>query len=208
MLIIASLLASYLAGSIPSALWIGHAVRGIDIRQHGSGNPGATNAARVLGLRWGLLAAAIDIAKGFAPVFWLGPIAAHPLGWDPVIAGISVGVAAIVGHLFPVFAGFRGGKGVLTALGMFVALLPIEAAIALGVWAIVFGISRIVSLGSLSAAVAFCAAVAVRRFVLGQPIHDALLSISVVLLALVFYTHRANIMRIRAGTEHRFRRSG
>jgi len=202
-----TILFAYFAGSIPSALWIGRAVRGIDIRQHGSGNVGAANAWRVLGARWGLLSALIDIAKGFVPVWFFAPFAFGTINWPPVTIPILLGVVAVIGHLFPIFAGFRGGKGVLTALGVFLALLPVEVGIAVATWGIVFAASRIVSLGSLCAALAFVAAVLIRRYVFEIHIPDTIVGMAILLMILVFFTHRANIKRLISGTEHRFNRS-
>lgn len=202
-----AIILAYLSGSIPSAVWIGRIVRGIDLRSHGSGNMGAANAARVLGLRWGVAAGIVDVAKGFAPVFWLGSILAQSSGGRLGVsdAQLILGVVAIFGHLFPVFAGFRGGKGVLTSLGVFAALLPFAVAIAALVWTIVFAISRIVSLGSLAAVLAFLGTVLVRRFVFHMPTADSLLIASVMLAVLFVYTHRSNLKRLAAGTEHQFR---
>ncbi|MEW5702775.1 MAG: glycerol-3-phosphate 1-O-acyltransferase PlsY [Candidatus Zixiibacteriota bacterium] len=206
MVLALAILLSYLAGSIPAAVWIGRMVRGIDIRQHGSGNAGATNAARVLGVPWGILVGVIDVFKGFAPVFWLGPMAAAGSGLGTAETRLILGIAAIVGHLYPIFAAFRGGKGVLTALGVFAALLPLEAAIATGVWVIVFALTRIVSVGSLVAVTAFVGAVLIRRFVLHVPIPNALVVAALLVAALVFFTHRSNLRRLRHGDEARFGR--
>ncbi|MBI3872080.1 MAG: glycerol-3-phosphate 1-O-acyltransferase PlsY [candidate division Zixibacteria bacterium] len=197
---------SYLAGSIPSGVWVGRMVGGIDIRAHGSGNPGATNVARVLGAPWGILVGVIDAFKGFAPVWWLGPIAASNGTLAVSDARLLIGAAAILGHLYPLFAGFRGGKGVLTALGVFVALLPVESAVAALVWIVVFAASRIVSLGSLAASLALLAAVVVRRLVFHIPIPNSLMVAAIAIAALVFLTHRANIRRLLNGTESRFGR--
>jgi len=201
-----TILLAYLAGSIPSAVWVGRMVRGIDIREHGSGNSGAANAARVLGTPWGILVGVIDILKGFAPVFWLGPVAAIAVGGGIAETRLALGVAAIIGHLYPIFAAFRGGKGVLTALGVFAALLPLEAAIAAGVWVIVFALTRIVSVGSLIAVTAFVVAVILRRFAFGHHIPNSLVIAALVIAALVFFTHRSNIRRLRTGSEARFGR--
>jgi len=200
-----TVLASYLIGSIPSAVWIGRAVSGVDVRQHGSGNMGATNVARVLGVRWALVVGVMDMLKGFAPTFWLGPIAGVNVGLTIAAASLIIGATAILGHLFPVFAGFKGGKGVLTASGVFLALLPLEVGIALGVWAVVFALSRIVSLGSLIAAITLAVTVLVRRYVFGVPIGDSLVAAAVLLCLLVIITHRSNIKRLLRGEETRFR---
>jgi glycerol-3-phosphate acyltransferase PlsY len=181
-------------------------VKGIDIREHGSGNMGATNVARVLGLPWALLVAFLDIAKGFAPVFWLGPISAEGAVFGIAEARLVLAAAAILGHLFPLFAGFKGGKGVLTAAGAFLGMLPIDVAIAIGVWIIVFAATRIVSVGSLAAATALVASVLIRRFVFHTAIADSLVVAAILTGALVFVTHRSNIKRLLAGTESAFKK--
>lgn len=197
---------AYLSGSIPSAVWVGRMVRGIDIRRHGSGNMGAANVARVVGMPWGMTVGVVDVLKGFAPVFWLGPVAAANSPLAIADARLILGTVAILGHLYPVFAGFKGGKGVLTAAGVFLAMLPLEVAVALAVWIIVFTVTRFVSVGSLSAAAALVIAVLVRRFFFHAPIADSLVVATVLLAALVFYTHRANLRRLRLRSEPRFHR--
>lgn len=199
-------IAAYILGSIPSAVWVGKAVRGIDVREHGSGNMGATNVARVIGVPWALLVALVDIAKGFAPVFWLGPVAGQAVGLLPDDARLILGAAAIIGHLYPAFAGFKGGKGVLTAAGVFLAIMPIEIALAIALWGVVFAITRIVSVGSLVAAAGLVAIVFLRRFVWNTPIANSTLAATVIMVALVFYTHRSNLRRLRTGGEASFKK--
>lgn len=201
---LASILLGYVSGSIPAAVWVGRIVGGIDIRRQGSGNAGATNVARVLGVRWGVLVGLIDILKGFIPVLLLGPIAGREFGTSTANAGLAIGIAAILGHVFPVFAGFKGGKGVLTALGVFAALLPVEAACAAGIWAVVFGLWRIVSLGSIIAVTSFAIIVALRRYVFGVDHPLSLVIASLLIAALVLVTHRSNIARLIRGEEKRF----
>ena len=156
-LIIAGLVAvAYLLGSIPTAVWIGKRFYGIDVREHGSHNAGATNTIRVLGLRTGLVVFAIDLAKGYCAVS-LGLLAGW-LGSSPqlhTLLGIGLGLAAIAGHIFPLFAGFRGGKGVATICGVALALHPWAALCALGVFAVVLIATRYVSLGSMLAGLSY-----------------------------------------------------
>ena len=193
--LIVGVLAAYVAGSIPSAYLAGRA-KGVDLRKHGSGNLGATNAWRVLGWRIGLLVYAVDTFKGMLPVFLLPRPATHP-----ELAAIAYGVAAILGHVRPLFLGFRrGGKGVATAGGVFFALAPAAFLVAFGVFVLVFLASGYVSLGSMSAAAAL--PVAIYLFGGGA---SALLAVSVAIAAFVFWTHRANIGRLRRGEESRFR---
>jgi len=197
---------AYISGSIPSAIWVGRMVGGVDIRDHGSGNMGATNVARVLGARWALVVVLLDIAKGFAPVFWLGPMSAEGAVFGLAEARLVLAAAAILGHLFPILAGFKGGKGVLTAAGAFLAMLPIDVGIAIGVWIIVFAITRIVSVGSLAAATALVASVLIRRFAFHTSIADSLVVAAIITGLLVFLTHRSNIKRLIAGTESTFKK--
>ncbi len=201
---LASVLIGYVCGSIPTAVWVARRVGGFDIRKRGSGNAGATNVARVVGVRWGILVGVIDILKGFLPVLLLSRAAGAGFGFSAANAGLLIGIAAILGHMFPLLAGFKGGKGVLTALGVFGALLPLEAGLGALVWAIVFAATRIVSLGSIVACLAFVAAVLIRRYLLDAP-HPSTVVIAVLLVAaLVIYMHRSNIVRLLRGDEKKF----
>jgi glycerol-3-phosphate acyltransferase PlsY len=188
---------SYLAGSIPSAYIVGKA-RGIDLRKHGSGNLGATNVVRVLGAKIGAAVFIADFLKGFLPVFFLP---AYTETLRPELWALVYGAAAILGHVKPIFLlGKGGGKGVATASGVFTALALVPMLIAEAVWIIVFYFSRYVSLASLlGAAVLPVAILAWYRKPLG-PVFIA----SIVIVLFVFWTHRANIGRLRRGEEHRF----
>ena len=166
---------------------------------------GAANVARVLGLKWAIVVGLLDIFKGFAPVLWLGPLASADIGLPLAPVRLILGATAILGHLFPVFANFKGGKGVLTAAGVFLALLPLDVGIALIVWFVVFLSTRIVSLGSILAALALAISVTVRRFALDVAIPDSLVAATAFLVLLVLVTHRANIGRLLRGEESRFK---
>lgn len=205
MMFVLSIVIAYLTGSIPSAVWVGRAAKGIDVREHGSGNMGAANVARVLGFQWAIVVGLIDVFKGFAPVFWLGPLAVQDVSLTISAVRLIIGATAIVGHLFPVFARFKGGKGVLTAAGVFLAVLPLEVGVALLVWLIVFLTTRIVSLGSILAVLTVVVAVFIRRFVFEIPIGDSLIAATVLLFLLVVFTHRSNLKRLFRGEESRFR---
>ena len=206
------LVLSYLVGSIPASVWIGQALYGIDVRQHGSGNAGATNAFRVLGWKAGLLATLVDLGKG---LFAAGVIATIRLDSLPTEVGVweastvvrlAAGILAVVGHMFPIWAGFRGGKGVNTAAGMLLALTPISMYITLGVFVLVLISFRYVSLASLTAVVAFPSTIAVRKYVFGIESLDAsLLIFSAALAAVIIVAHRSNIKRLLNGTESRVR---
>jgi glycerol-3-phosphate acyltransferase PlsY len=191
----------YVAGSIPSAYIAGKA-RGIDLRKHGSGNLGATNVIRVLGTKIGLVVFAFDVAKGALPVLLLPRYTVSP--WPPVWIAIACGVAAIVGHTRPIFLLFhRGGKGVATAAGVFLALAPIQTLLILVVFAVVLLTSGYVSVGSLICASLLPVLIGVT---LGP--RSPIFTISVLVALFVFWTHRANIGRLRRGEEHRFGKPG
>jgi acyl phosphate:glycerol-3-phosphate acyltransferase len=197
---IAAVIIAYLFGSIPTSLWWGRAFHGVDVREHGSKNAGATNTFRVLGWRSGVPVLLIDIAKGFIPVRILPNLSGlQPDSPDWMWLRVVLVIAAVVGHLYPVFAGFRGGKGVATSLGGILAVHPGAAAICVGVFALVFVLSRYVSLGSLCAALAFPLAVAL----LYQETSMVKVGFAIALCLIVFYTHRQNIGRLLRGQENR-----
>jgi acyl phosphate:glycerol-3-phosphate acyltransferase len=188
---------SYLIGSIPAAYIAGKS-RGIDLRRYGSGNLGATNVVRTLGWKVGLLVFAFDVVKGALPVFLFPQWAPGPLSRE--VVAILCGVAAIIGHFRPVFLKFgKGGKGVATATGVFLALAPLPTLAGLAVFGVVFLTSGYVSLGSLTAAVVLPA-----LLLATEGVRSPVFQISVALAAFVFWTHRANIRRLRRGEEYRF----
>jgi acyl phosphate:glycerol-3-phosphate acyltransferase len=192
---------SYLAGSIPSAYLAGKA-RGVDLRKHGSGNLGATNVARVLGAKIGAIVFIVDLLKGFLPVFYL-PIYTETL--QPGLWALVYGAAAILGHVKPIFLlGKGGGKGVATASGVFLALAFIPMLIAEMVWIVVFSFTRYVSLASLLGATVLPIAI----LVLSRDPQSPVFIASVIIAIFVFWTHRANIGRLRRGEEHRFVKKG
>lgn len=191
------MLASYLLGATPTSYIAGRLGRGIDLREHGSRNLGATNVYRILGWAYAIPVAIIDVAKGAIPVALFGRWANGP-AWLPV----TLGGAAVVGHMFSPYVRFRGGKGVATAAGVFLALAPLAFAIALPVWGLCLWITGFVSLSSIVAALTF--PVWVRLTAGGGPTFWA----SVVLALLIVVAHRPNIKRLLAGTENRFRARG
>lgn len=188
---------AYLAGSIPTSFFAGRLARGIDLRQHGSGNLGATNTFRVLGWKAAAPVVVIDIAKGWIPTalfpLWDG---SQTLGW-----ALAYGAAAIVGHVFSVFVGFKGGKGVATSAGVFAALAPWAVAIGFVVWGVTLVLTRLVSLASILAAMLLPIAV----YVTNEP--TMVFWLSMVLSIFVIYAHRTNIGRLVRGEENRLRRS-
>lgn len=199
------LIGAYLVGSLPFGLFVARAVKGIDIREHGSRNIGATNVTRVVGLKWGAVCFVLDVLKGGGPV-WLLPklLLAHD---DPSRAHwqVAAGLMAILGHMFPAWLGFKGGKGVATALGVTAMLAPQSTAITFGVFVILFAIARIVSLGSIVCAVTFAVLQMIqlwpRPF---GPGNWSLAAFSLAVPILIIVRHRANIGRLLRGEEHRF----
>lgn len=190
------MLIGYLAGSIPFAYLAGKA-HGIDLRQHGSGNLGATNAIRVLGKKTGLAVYLADTLKGFLPVATLPGMLNTS---EPHLWAIAIGVAAIIGHVKPIFLlGQGGGKGVATTGGVFFGLTPLPTFIAFISFLIVLALTKRVSIGSLTAAVVLPAGVIIEK----GPRHP-LSIICVIIALLVIWLHRGNIRRIMDGTEPKF----
>ena len=199
-----ALLTAYLLGSIPTALWVGRRFFGLaDIREHGSGNAGATNTFRVLGPKAGSVVLLIDAFKGFAAAYYLPHFLVSQGAVPPehlLYYKLACGVLAIVGHIYPVFAQFRGGKGVATVLGMMLGVAPATVGVCLLVFIVVLLLFRYVSLASMSAGVTFALLQLLPQF---RPAQPFMVYVGFVLAALLIYTHRANIGRLRSGTESR-----
>ena len=188
---------SYLAGSIPSAFLAGK-LNGVDLRQHGSGNLGATNVVRVLGPKIGAVVFLADLMKGFLPVYFL-PRYTETL--RPELWALAYGAAAILGHVKPIFLLWKGGgKGVATASGVFLAFAFVPMLIAEVFWIAVFYFTRYVSLASLVGAAVLPIAILILYREPQSPVFIA----SVIIASFVFWTHRANIGRLRRGEEHKF----
>jgi len=188
----------YILGSIPFAYLAGR-IHGIDLRQHGSGNLGATNVYRTLGWKVAAGVFLLDVLKGAAPVLIVRHYGA---GSHLALWAIGAGVAAIAGHAKPIFLLWRGGgKGVATATGVFLALAPLPTLVAVATWAAVVAVTGYVSLGSLLAAIVLPIAIAI---LLG--VHATVFPVAVAITLFVFWSHRANIGRLRRGEEHRFGR--
>ncbi len=201
------LVGAYLAGSLPFGLIVARVAKGIDIREHGSKNIGATNVTRVLGAKWGALCFVLDVLKGALPVAlpkWLfaldDPNRGHWL--------VAAGLLAILGHMFPIWLGFHGGKGVATALGVVVVLAnPISTVITFGAFVVCFAATKIVSISSITAAVTFV--VAQMYFLWPQPFRAetwSIASFSLAVPTLIIVKHRSNIVRLLRGEELRFGR--
>lgn len=191
------LLASYFVGAIPTSYLLSRFLAGIDLRQHGSGNLGATNLYRVLGWKYAIPAAAVDIAKGAIPVLIFAP----PVSTSQLFA-LGCGVAAILGHVFSVFVGFKGGKGVATAAGVMLGLAPLALTAVAVVWAMLVRLTGYVSVASIAAAALLPLAV----YLLEDTTSPALLWIAAAIAAGVIILHRRNIQRLVKGTENRFGR--
>ena len=195
---------SYVIGSFPTSIIVGRLLKGIDIRQHGSGNAGGTNVFRVLGPAPGIFVMLFDAFKGFAATFWVSKIVIDSMPLETGMIMILAGVSAILGHIWTIFAGFKGGKGVGTAAGMLAALFPKALLICLAVFFIVLFASKIVSLSSMSAAVALPITLTLFRYVFNVEVLTSLYIFSFIAAALIIFTHRSNIKRLMNGTENKF----
>jgi len=196
------ILLAYIIGSFPTAIIAGRLLKGIDIRTQGSGNAGATNVLRVLGWKAGLSVLLIDMLKGFIPVFFIAPYFSAGSSIDPVYLQILAAFFAIIGHVYTVFAGFKGGKGVGTSAGVFLGLAPAGLGIALLIFIVTVWMTRFVSLGSLLAALSFLLVLSYQKFVM-QNLHTALYILAVVVVILIWYSHRENIVRLIKGQENK-----
>jgi acyl phosphate:glycerol-3-phosphate acyltransferase len=200
MLLALGIVAAYLLGSTPFAYFAGRVLRGIDLREHGSGNLGATNVYRTLGAAAAIVVLLLDAAKGAVPVLVFPAVTgASGEGWP-----VAFGIAAIVGHVRPYAGWFKGGgKGVATASGVFAALAPVPFLAAFVTFVAVVGVTRYVSLGSMLGAVALATTVVWR-----EGPRSMLTTVAVAIAAFVVWTHRANIGRLRRGEESRLGRPG
>jgi glycerol-3-phosphate acyltransferase PlsY len=191
---------AYLLGSIPTAVWVGKGFHGIDVRDHGSGNAGATNVMRVLGVKTGIPVLLLDMFKGWIAVYLVRTqqvVNADDELW--MIIAISLGVLAVLGHIFPVFARFRGGKGVATIAGVCFSLHPLATASALGVFILVLLIWKYVSLGSIAAGTSF----PIWMIFLYKTTYVSLWIFSIMAAFLLVLTHRNNIQRLLKGEENK-----
>lgn len=199
-------LVSYLLGSIPAG-YIAGRVAGIDIRHAGSGNIGATNVTRVLGKRYGYPVFIVDFLKGLMAVSMsiLIEKRAQPISAPTELFGIVAAISSVIGHAFPVWLSFKGGKGVATSMGALFGLMPFMALIGIAVWVITFEVTRYVSVASMTAALAVPISILI-LMPLKQTGGAVLLYFSICLAALVIFRHRSNLSRLVRGTEPRFKR--
>ena len=207
--IILGALVAYLLGSIPTAVWYGKAFHGVDVRQHGSGNAGATNTFRVLGKTAGIIVLLIDVLKGFVATEWAWLLMDwkivqydHLFLYKLVFYKLIFGTLAVVGHIFPVYAGFKGGKGVATLLGMMLAVDYQTTLMSVGVFLVVLLIFQYVSLGSMLAALSFPLLLLVPRF---KPDDPAVIVFGFLMFLVVVITHQKNITKLLNGEENKAR---
>ena len=190
---------SYLIGSIPVAVWIGKKFRGIDIREHGSQNAGATNTFRVFGKKLGWIVLTLDVSKGFLasilPLFIADNYSENQL----LLFQLVTSLACIIGHVFPIFAQFRGGKGVASSLGIIIGINPVSAAISLGIFVIIFLLFKFVSLGAIVTAISYPFV----SFFLVKEDTRVMIIFTILLGFLIIISHRKNIKRLINGEENR-----
>lgn len=198
-MILMGVIVAYLLGSIPTAVWYGKIFHGVDIRQHGSGNAGATNSLRTFGRKAGIIVLIIDFLKGFLAVF-----AASFFPDTNQYLPQMMGLAAVIGHLYPVFAQFRGGKGVATALGVIAASFPMTVIICMVVFFILVFATRYVSLGSMIGALAFPVQIALNVWNVNPDQDSYYIAFASALFFILVFTHRHNIQRLMNGTENKF----
>lgn len=200
---ISAIVLAYLFGSIPTAVWLGQGFYGIDIREYGSGNAGATNTFRVLGKKAGIAVMVIDIFKGWTATSLAAFIGYSVTGPQESVAFVNyqlaLGITAVLGHLFPIFAGFRGGKGIATLFGMILAVHFEAALVCVLVFVVVLLVSKYVSLSSISAGFAFPLSIV---FIFHSPIRSILLY-GMCICVLILVTHQKNIERLLKGSESR-----
>ncbi len=207
-IIILSILTGYLIGAIPTSYIVVKIKKGEDIRKLGSGNPGATNVARALGNKWGFFVLFLDMCKGIIPIVVISFVVSHikqdTLLFSQLIVDnkevfkIGIGIMTILGHIFPIYLGFKGGKGVATTIGVFVALVPVAMLITAIVMIVIIAISGYVSLGSIVGAIILPILLIIKHS------HISYIIMSVVVGLLIIYRHKANIKRLLTKTESKF----
>ncbi len=207
------ILLSYLAGSIPTAVLISKKFFGFDIREKGSGNMGSTNAFRLLGWKWGITVQIVDILKGVFAVVVIANLLGDGITFlsidffhDKTIVQFIAGMSAVCGHIWSMFVGFKGGKGINTTMGMLLSIAPIDISIAIGIFLVAVLFSGYVSLGSIAGAIAFPSSLFLRYNIFGVdiPSYSIIIYFASALAILILYTHRTNISRLLKGTENRF----
>lgn len=207
------ILFSYLIGSIPTAVIVSKRFFGFDIREKGSGNMGSTNAFRVLGWKWGSLVQVTDILKGVFAVVVIANIFGSGITFlsidffqDATIVKFIAGFSAVCGHIWSLFVGFKGGKGINTTMGMLISIAPVDISISIGIFLIALLFSGYVSLGSIAGALAFPSSLFLRYNIFGVniPSYSIIIYFALAVALLILFTHRTNISRLLNGTENRF----
>ena len=197
------ILISYLIGSIPTSVWVGRLFYGVDIRAHGSGNAGGTNMFRVLGWKPGLIVFLVDVSKGLVPVWVIDHWLTLPAGNFRLYLQLLAGAFAVLGHVWPVLAGFRGGKGIATLTGSLLVLNPQSVIVGSVVFVLVLALTRYVSLSSLMAVLSFPCTLLISRMWFDQNVPNVMLAASGLALPFVLFTHRSNIKRLLTGVENK-----
>ncbi|OQX96013.1 acyl-phosphate glycerol 3-phosphate acyltransferase [candidate division KSB1 bacterium 4572_119] len=192
---------SYLAGSIPTSIICSKLFKGIDLREHGSGNAGGTNAIRVLGWKIGVFVMLVDVGKGVLATLLISQIRIDSIGLSPDLLQIIAGLSAIFGHIWTVFAGFKGGKGVGTAAGMLFSLYPVAGLACLVIFFLMLALFRYVSLSSMTAAASFPVVVLLTKNWIAYS--NELIYFAVFIALLIIFTHRSNIKRLIKGEENK-----
>ena len=203
---------SYLVGSIPVSIIMTKLIKGVDVRDFGSGNAGGTNASRVLGKKYGVLVILLDALKGVIAVVLISRLYFGSFPFpnttpfdDFTLVQIIAGVAAIIGHIWTIFAGFKGGKGIATGLGVLVSIVTIDLLVALGIFLTVMFISKYISLASITAAISVPVTMIIRENIFGVeiPSYHTILPFVIGIALLVIYTHRSNVERLLRGSENK-----
>lgn len=203
---------SYLVGSIPVSIIMTKIIKGVDVRDFGSGNAGGTNASRVLGKKYGMLIILLDALKGVIAVVLISRLYFGSFPFpnttpfdDFTLVQIIAGVAAIIGHIWTIFAGFKGGKGIATGLGVLVSIVTIDLLVAFGIFLAVMFISKYISLASIIAAISVPLTMIVRENIFGVEIqsYHTILPFVIGIALLVIYTHRSNVERLLSGSENK-----
>lgn len=205
------ILLSYLLGSIPTSIWVGKLTQKVDIREHGSGNAGATNTFRILGWKAGSTVAAFDLFKGFAAAFYISQLG-YIIGDVPLMVGpwetdvfmrLIAGISAVLGHMFPLYAKFKGGKGAITAAGMLFGIEPISIGIVCAVFLIVLFTTRYVSVASMIASFLYPITLIIMRYGFEIPVDGSLIVLTAIVAIIIIVKHRTNIKRLIEGNENR-----
>ncbi|MEM0998589.1 MAG: glycerol-3-phosphate 1-O-acyltransferase PlsY [Bacteroidota bacterium] len=198
----------YLLGSIATAVWVSKGMYGVDIRTVGSLNAGSTNMFRDLGMRAGVITQVVDILKGSLAaalpwfIFWIFPNEPHLLsGWTMEMQSITCGMLAVIGHIYPIFAGFRGGKGINTLLGMMLVTNPIAALVCLAAWILILYVTRYVAVASMLGVGTYPLYILILGLVNGGALNTTLILLGIAMFLLVVFTHRSNIRNLMQGTE-------